>query len=249
MPGAYPAAVFFDAYGTLIHFPETPSPFDVMAEAMRRCGAALPRARLDDALRREMAYFKQHYGAVRTAADLERLRLDDARVYVQALGGDCPPTLDTAQVADLLAQAFETRALPDARPAIDLLRAAGVRVGVLSNYSYLLPLVLAEVGLAPLLDPIVFSAQVGAQKPDPRIFAAAARAVGAAAADCVLIGDDPVNDVEGARRSGMPVVWIDRGGQPAPDGAAAARTLDDAARLAIADGWRSLSLTPPPAAD
>lgn len=240
---SYPAAVFFDAYGTLIHFPADPSPFDYMADAVRRAGVDLPRERLDAALNAEMRYFKAHFAAVRTAADFQRLKLDDARVYVEELGDTGSVRLDIAQMAAELHQAFATRVLPDALPAIDVVRAAGVRVGVLSNYSYLLPLVLDGLELADQLDPIVFSAAVGAEKPDRRVFEAAAATVGAELRDCVLIGDDLVNDVAGARGCGMPVVWIARDGALPPPGVATARDLADAARMALAPGWRSLSLT------
>jgi putative hydrolase of the HAD superfamily len=234
--------VFFDAYGTLIHFQSDPSPFDYMADAVRRAGVDLPRERLDAALHAEMRYFKAHFAAVRTAEDFTRLMQDDARVYVKELGDTGAVRLDVAHVAAELHEAFATRVLPDALPAIDVIRRADVRVGVLSNYSYLLPLVLDELGLAERLDPIVFSAAVGAEKPDPRIFEAAAAAVNADLPDCVLIGDDLENDVAGARGCGMPVVWIARDGASAPPGVAAARDLAEAARMALAPGWRTLSL-------
>ena len=237
--------MFFDAYGTLIHFSQDPSPFDYMADALRRAGVALPRPRVDAALRAEMRYYKAHFASVRTADDLERLRAADARVYLQALGDTGSVLLDVNHIADELTAAYPTRVLPDARPAIDLVRAAGVRAGVLSNYSYLLPLVLDEVGLGDCLDPVVFSAAVGAEKPDARIFAAAAAAVSADLDDCVLIGDDLTNDVAGAQSSGMPVVWIARDAQTAPPGVAVVRNLVDAARLALAPGWRELSRRAP----
>lgn len=240
-----PAAVFFDAYGTLIHFPADPSPFDYMADAVRRAGGDVPRERLDAALQAEMRYFKAHFAGVRTAEDFQRLKLADARVYVEELGDTGPVRLDVADMAAELHEAFATRVLPDAWPAIEAIQAAGVRAGVLSNYSYLLPLVLDGLGLGDRLDPIVFSAAVGAEKPDPRIFEAAAAAVGAELKDCVLIGDDLENDVAGGRRCGMPVVWIARDGSPAPPGVATARDLADAARMALAPGWQSLSLSEP----
>ena len=242
---SYPAAVFFDAYGTLIHFPADPSPFDYMADAVRRTGVDVSRERLDSALHAEMRYFKAHFSGVRTAEDFQRLKLDDARVYVEELGDTGPVRLDVAHMAAELHEAFATRVLPDALPAIDVVHAAGVRAGVLSNYSYLLPLVLDGLGLAARLDPVVFSAAVGAEKPDPRIFETAAAAVGAATRECVLIGDDLENDVAGARDCGMPVVWIARDGATAPPGVATARDLADAANMALAPGWRSLSLTEP----
>ena len=237
--------MFFDAYGTLIHFSQDPSPFDYMADAVRRAGVDLPRSRLDAALHAEMRYFKAHFAAVRTAEDFERLKLDDARVYVEELGDTGPVRLDVDHMAAELGEAFATLVLPDARPAIDVVRVAGVRAGCLSNYSFLLPIVLDEVGLADHLDPVIFSAAAGAEKPDPRIFAAAAAAVDADLADCVLIGDDLQNDVAGARRAGMPVVWIARDGSPAPPGVAVARDLADAARMALGPGWRTLSIGAP----
>ncbi|MYD92928.1 MAG: HAD-IA family hydrolase [Chloroflexi bacterium] len=245
MTSALPAAVFFDAYGTLIHFPADPSPFAYMADAVRRAGVDLPRERLDAALNAEMRYFKAHFAGVRTAEDFERLKLDDARVYVDELGDTGPVRLDVAHMAAELHEAFATRVLPDSLPAIDAVQAAGVRVGVLSNYSYLLPLVLDGLGLADRLDPVVFSAAVGAEKPDRRIFETAAAAVDAKPADCVLIGDDLQNDVAGGRGCGMPVVWIARDGATAPPGVATARDLAEAARMALAPGWRMLSLTEP----
>ncbi|MCY4113408.1 MAG: HAD-IA family hydrolase [Chloroflexi bacterium] len=250
MTTSHPAAVFFDAYGTLIHFPDDPSPFDYMADVLQRERVDLPRPHLDDALHAEMRYYKAHYASVRTADDLERLRIEDARVYLEALGDTGAVPLDLNLVADELAAAFESRVLPDAHAAIDLVRTSGVRTAVLSNFSYLLPLVLDEVGLGDGLDPIVFSAAVGAEKPDPRIFAAAAAAVDADLGDCVLIGDDFKNDVGGAQRCGMPVVWLARDGSDAPPGVAVARNLVDAVHLALGPGWRELSLsghTPPSA--
>ena len=87
--------MFFDAYGTLIHFSQDPSPFDYMADAVRRAGVDLPRSRLDAALHAEMRYFKAHFAAVRTAEDFERLKLADARVYVEELGDTGPVCVST----------------------------------------------------------------------------------------------------------------------------------------------------------
>ena len=105
MTSSYPAAVFFDAYGTLIHFSQDPSPFDYMAGAVRRAGVDLPRERLDAALNGEMRYFKAHFATVRTAEDFERLKLDDARVYVEEIGDTGSVRLDIAQMAAELHQA------------------------------------------------------------------------------------------------------------------------------------------------
>ena len=151
---------------------------------------------------------------------------------------------DGGGIAQELAAAFQPRKLPGAESAIDVVRRSGVRAGVLSNFAYMLPLVLAEVGLGNLLNPIIVSASVGYEKPDPRIFMAAAAAIQADPCDCVLIGDDLTNDVEGAKASGMPVVWLQRDGKVQQfngSGIAIARSLDEAVHMAVGEQWRTLS--------
>ena len=237
-----PAAVFFDAYGTLISWRQERSPTEALAESLRKAGQALPFSTVERALQTEMAFYREHQARVRTAPELVELRHTSAAVLREGLGGEAACPLPLEQLLHMLLAAFETRALPDAAPAVRQLREAGVRTGVLSNFSYLLPLLLDEVGLAPSLDPVVFSAAAGVEKPEPAIFHAAARAVGAAPGDCVLLGDDLVNDVEGARAVGMPVIWIAREGAPPPAGVCAARSLIEAAGAVLGADWRRFSL-------
>lgn len=79
------------------------------------------------------------------------------------------------------------------------------------------------LGLAQWIDPdhIIISAQVGVAKPDPRAFAAALDAIGGIPATTVFVGDDPVDDIAGARGAGMRCCWVARGRSfpdtPAPD--------------------------------
>ena len=237
-----PAAVFLDAYGTLISWQPQRPPADVVHTGLRRAGLALPFETVERALATEMAFYRDRQASVRTPEQLARLRTESAEVLRDQLGGPQVCRLSSDSLLKLILAAFKTRTLPDVEPALHALRAAGMRTGVLSNFSYLLPLLLDELGLAERLDPVVFSAAIGAEKPDPSIFHTAAKAVGTKPARCVLIGDDLTNDVEGARGVGMPVVWIARDGAAAPPGVAVARSLSDAVRLALAPGWPRLSL-------
>ncbi len=237
-----PAAVFFDAHGTLISWKPARSPTQVVAEGLWAAGVDAPLERIEAAVRAQTVLYRERKALVRTAAELAVLRRDAAIVVRDILGGPRACTMPIDAIAALLVEAFGTWAFPEARAAIDRLRAQGLRVGVLSNFSYLLPLLLAEVGLAEHLDPIVFSAAEGVEKPDTAIFAAAVRAVDAEPAQCVLIGDDLVNDVAGARAVGMPVIWLNRGGQPVPAGVHAASDLIQATDAILGADWRRLSL-------
>jgi len=71
---------------------------------------------------------------------------------------------------------------------------------------------LATFGFAPYVSALVTSEEIGAAKPDGRIFAAALDRVGCAACDAVMVGDSWRHDVEGARAAGIAAVWLDRDG-------------------------------------
>ncbi|MBV8526782.1 MAG: HAD family hydrolase, partial [Candidatus Dormibacteraeota bacterium] len=87
---------------------------------------------------------------------------------------------------------------PEAVPAIDGLRARGLRVGLCSNAPYRIPSMhaqLRQVGLADHLDSVTFSGQIGWRKPSPRIFRAASEALGSPPVEIVMVGDSVSDDV------------------------------------------------------
>jgi putative hydrolase of the HAD superfamily len=151
-----------------------------------------------------------------------RIGLDDARrerfrrVFA-ALG----VSLDAGDV-DAVASAYRTGYLA-ARRALDgapeLLAAVRrhARVAIVTNN--LLDEQrgkLEHCGLAPFVDALVVSDDVGVSKPDPRIFRIALDRVGAAAADAVMVGDSWGNDVVGARAARIRAVWFNPGRRPMP---------------------------------
>lgn len=68
-----------------------------------------------------------------------------------------------------------------------------------------------RLGLRGLVDAVVVSDTVGVSKPDPRIFELAAIAAESHLHGAWMVGDSPVNDIEGAQRLGLRTVWIARG--------------------------------------
>jgi len=97
--------------------------------------------------------------------------------------------------------------------ALDALGAtseAGYRNFILSNHPPELPTLVEELGLDALVEATITSAAVGAEKPNPKIFAHALRYVGVSSGDDVwMVGDNPVADVEGARASGLNALLAD----------------------------------------
>jgi len=96
------------------------------------------------------------------------------------------------------------------------LRRRGYRVAVVSNADGRVRSLLEAAGLAPHLEFVVDSAEVGVEKPDPRIFHAATDRLGLPPAVCAYVGDIYEIDVVGATRAGLAPILIGDG--PAPDG-------------------------------
>ncbi|NEC64335.1 HAD-IA family hydrolase [Streptomyces sp. SID9727] len=79
---------------------------------------------------------------------------------------------------------------PDAAEVLAGLRAAGVRIGVVSNIGWDLRPMFRAHGLDRYVDAYVLSFEHGVQKPDARLFHTACTLLGRDPADVVMVGDD-----------------------------------------------------------
>ncbi|HEY7620515.1 MAG TPA: HAD family phosphatase [Solirubrobacteraceae bacterium] len=110
-------------------------------------------------------------------------------------------------VVDEVAEGIEP--MPGAVALLAALRAAGVPLGLVSNSRRrFVELGLATAGLADAFDAIVTAEDVARPKPAPDAYVAAARALGAAPASCVVLEDSPpglaAGLAAGARTIGVP---------------------------------------------
>ncbi len=109
-------------------------------------------------------------------------------------------------------------AYPDAVPALERVRAAGLRVAVVTNgMSDLQWLKLERAGLTRYADAFVASSAAGIGKPDARIFELALERIGCAAGAALMVGDNLERDVAGAQAAGLRAAWIDRDGRDPGD--------------------------------
>jgi putative hydrolase of the HAD superfamily len=104
------------------------------------------------------------------------------------------------------------RILPGVPTALDRLRAAGLRMVVVSNSNGTLAGLLARIGLAPYFVDVLDSAIEGVEKPDPEIFRRAVARAGARPETALHAGDLYEVDVAGARRAGIAAILIDGAG-------------------------------------
>ena len=104
-----------------------------------------------------------------------------------------------------------SRPFPGVFEALERMRAANLKLACVTNKAaaFTAPL-LEKLGLAPLLDAVVTSDQVGARKPDPAPFLHACKLLQVTPAEAMVIGDS-ANDTEGARAAGCRVLLVTYG--------------------------------------
>jgi HAD superfamily hydrolase (TIGR01509 family) len=101
---------------------------------------------------------------------------------------------------------------PQAPEALALLRRAGLRAAVISNSNGSIRSILSALGLTEHLDFVIDSAEVGVEKPNPKIFQLALSRAGVAPTEAAYVGDLYSIDIRGARAAGMRAVLLDPGG-------------------------------------
>ncbi|HEY3202945.1 MAG TPA: HAD family hydrolase [Thermoanaerobaculia bacterium] len=202
-------AVLFDAGGTLIH-----------VDGQRVCGAAgLPydssafQVAEASAVATVRAWVLENPGS----KDLERLPL-----YLDTMLKDLGLSSEPERRAAARRVAAEhhranlwSRRADEAAETLEALRGRGYRLAVVSNADGRVRHLLESAGLASLLEFILDSAEVGVEKPDPRIFHAATEWLGLSPSACAYVGDIYEIDIAGAKRAGLEPVLL--GSSPAPE--------------------------------
>jgi putative hydrolase of the HAD superfamily len=105
----------------------------------------------------------------------------------------------------------------DAVETVRWLRSCGCKLALLTNGAG--PMQRGKIsrfGLADLFDAILIEGEVGFGKPDPRVYAGALEALGVAAGDTWMVGDNLEWDVAEPQRQGIRGIWIDVWGRGVP---------------------------------
>jgi len=199
---------FLDAGGVLItpNWPRT-------AASLARQGIDVPPG---DLAREEPIVKKALDVAptVRATSDRQRAYAYFDRILLR-LGIPVSPATDAA-LAEVAAFNDDDGAwdvvTPGAEEALGRLRAAGLRIVIVSNSNGRVRHILRRVGLEPLVDVVIDSHEEGVEKPDPRIFEIALRTSGADRGATIHCGDIYHVDVTGARAAGLPAVLLDAAG-------------------------------------
>jgi putative hydrolase of the HAD superfamily len=198
-------AVVFDAVGTLIH--AEPSVGKVYAAIGRRYGCQLADADMETrfriAFRRQERIDLDRQWTTSEAREERRWRDIVAEVFGANDGA-------FAELYQHFAEPMAWRVDAAAAPLIASLRRRGMLVAMASNFDGRLHGVVA--GLRPLaeLDAVIVSSEIGVRKPGRSFFEAIEKRLGVRAAQIAFIGDDPVNDGQGAAEAGMRTLLLGR---------------------------------------
>ncbi len=209
-------AVTFDATGTLFHCPRLG---EIYSEVLARHGVAVApaeAARLVALVWQELGC-RAEPGNDRFSAHPEGPRGWWARFLARVcehLGAASPSRFATAELFHRFGHAEAWQLYPEVPGVIAALRRQGLKLAVVANWDPRLAPLLEELGLARFLDAVVTSTEVGAEKPDRRIFATALGRLGVEPAAALHVGDRQLEDFEGAIAAGMRALRVDRRSTP-----------------------------------
>ncbi len=173
----------------------------------RRHGLELDPARYDEARRAAFMTLKRH---PELDHDEEIWVLFTQRI-IEAMGGTGDTYAAAVEMEDAWSHAQHFELYDDALPVLTALRAAGLKIGLLSNTARDLDEFVAHHLLT--VDAVLTSRAHGKTKPHETIFRHMLELLGVEPGDAVMVGDTLEDDVEGALAVGMRAVLVDREGR------------------------------------
>jgi putative hydrolase of the HAD superfamily len=207
-------AVIFDAIGTLLH-PEPPAAV-VYAQVGRRFGSRLTAADVGPRFARAFARQEQidQEQGLRTSEDREARRW--RAIVAEVLDDVSDAEACFQHLYQHFAQPQAWRCEAETAAVLDGLAGHGLLLGLASNYDSRLRTVVRGRPELRSARHLIISSEVGWRKPAPQFFEAVCRVVGLPAGRILFVGDDRVNDYEGALAAGLQAVLYDPTAQAAP---------------------------------
>ncbi len=191
-------AVVFDLFGTLV--PKWSAKL-----------AAERNASIAEDLGVSVETFERVWGT--TFSDRECGRLASMSEAIRSVLPQLGVEVSEAQLeaaADRSLALHRRRIVPraDVEPTLAALRERGILLGLLSNISAPGPEVFRSLEIARHFQSLIFSNEVGIEKPEPTIYAKSLAELGLPAESCLFVGDGGSRELTGAGRVGMGAVLI-----------------------------------------
>jgi len=204
-------AVFFDAAGTLFYLTKTVG--DHYALVGEKVGLNLDAKKLDAAFYSvwEKMPPRRAIGGPRENDDKDWWR----ELANQVLREAAPEIgeLDRDNFFEVAYEHFTESGVWELYPdVIDVLRQLHGRfqLAIVSNFDGRLRVILERLGISEYFGRIFVSSEIGADKPDPKIFRRAVKFLGLQPGDVLHVGDNPERDWHAAAAAGLSIFRLDR---------------------------------------
>ena len=202
-----PRALFLDAGGTLfIERRPRPAIYATVARAHGGHGSKEDAADL----------MSRAYGTMPQSIEGHfRFSIEWFRHFHESVLGDLEVSSARRESAhEELVQRFENpktyRLFKEIPTVLAALTEAGISIGIISNWSERLPVLLDGLGIGEFISFVVTSAEMKVEKPERAVFERALFRAGVPASEAIHAGDHLQRDVAGALGAGLNAVHIDR---------------------------------------
>lgn len=207
-----PTTVFFDMGGTLADL--NPNYETIYHRVFQKAGYELPLGDVERAIAYSWDIVTEQDATTEYVNTLEGTRIWQREVEERVMERlNIRPQVREDVFGEII-QALEDpaayRLFDDALPTLETLKQAGLRLAIISNWSWHLPDLCDALGLTPFFEQIFTSARLGFAKPHPEIFRRALTGMKLAPGEAVHIGDSFKADVAGATAVGIQPVWLRR---------------------------------------
>jgi putative hydrolase of the HAD superfamily len=206
-------AVFFDLYNTVATY--EPPREELQARALKGFGIeASP-----ESLRRPLFVADEYIYAEMARSSLNRRSREEQmavmaeyeRILFREAGIDADDKVIMGVLGATRKMDRKMVLFDDVLPALQDLNSRSLILGLISNVDQDITGLLNDLQLSPLLSVVVTSQDLGATKPDPRIFLEAVNRAGVRPPEAMYVGDQYQIDVVGANEVGLKGVLLDRG--------------------------------------
>ncbi|MHB0977388.1 MAG: HAD family hydrolase [Candidatus Aquicultorales bacterium] len=223
-------AVFFDAGNTLLYpHPGVPQ---VCTEVFSRLGRGASLETVREAVGKAEAFYEDRYKADDMFWASEPAAADFWYDYYLEVANHCGvdgiARKAAREIYDEFGKADRWRLFPDVLPALELLKSAGMKLGIISNWDTRLSRIVLSLGIGGYFDFVISSACVGFIKPQARIFELALERAEVGPDEAVHVGDHFYADVLGAGAAGIEPILLQRTARARPKGT---RVVSDLAEV------------------
>ena len=205
-------AVLFDLYGTLVGF--KPSRFVIQSQVAKKYDLFLTEAGVSKGyfLADKFMAEQNAVNPIRSMSIVEKEEFF-ARYEQLILSGDgldVELSLCKKIFKELQSIPYSMVLYQDVIPTLNTLRELNFKLGLISNMDKSGSEILDEFDLSSYVDVCVTSKEARVEKPDSKIFNLALSKLDVDAASSMYVGDQILSDIEGAKKSKMLPLLIDR---------------------------------------